>query len=317
MSAAEAQTSDVDHPGRVVMIVENLPVPFDRRVWQEARALKQAGHDVSVICPKGRQYTESRETLEGIEIYRHPLPTEAQGALGFIAEYGAALFFQTLLAWRILLTRGIDVIHAANPPDLIVLVAAPLRLFGVKFIFDHHDLVPELFYEKFRRRGIGQKVMFFFEKLTMKLADAVISTNESYRQIAIERGGKSPESVFIVRSGPDVSRFKPTNPDPAIREKARFIVGYVGIMGSQDGVDDLLRSIRHYVHDLGHGDTHFVLIGDGPERKDLMALAGELEIAPHVTFTGYLRGEDLNRALSSIDIGSVPTRVTSTRQNAP
>lgn len=291
---------------RVLKIVENLPVPFDRRVWQEARALRDAGYSVSVICPKGRQYTESFEEIEGIAIYRHPLPTEARGALGFVLEYAAALLFQTLLAWRVFFTRGFDVIHAANPPDLIFLVAAPFKLLGRKFIFDHHDLTPELYYEKFGRRDVGHRMMQLTEKLSMKLADAVISTNESYKQIAVERGGKSPESVFIVRSGPDVSRFKPSEPEPEIRAKATYIAGYVGIMGSQDGVDDLLRIVRHYVQDLGHTDTHFLLIGDGPERESLMALAEELGIAPYVTFTGYLRGEALNRALSSIDIGLCP-----------
>jgi len=290
---------------RVLMIVENLPVPFDRRVWQEARTLRDAGYEVSVICPKGRQYTASRETVDGIAIHRHPLP-EARGALGFFVEYALALVFQTLLAWRLFLTRGFDVIHAANPPDLTFLVAAPFKLFGVKYIFDHHDIMPELFEEKFKRRGFGHAAMLLTERLSMRTADAVISTNESYRQIAIERGGKDPGSVFVVRSGPDISRFKPTDPDPAIRAKATYIVGYVGIMGSQDGVDDLLRIIAHTVHDLGATDTHFLLIGDGPERPGLEAMARDLGIADHVTFTGYLRGDDLNRALSSIDLGVCP-----------
>lgn len=291
---------------RVLMIVENLPVPFDRRVWQEALALKDAGHQVSVICPKGRDYTAEFEELQGIAIYRHDLPLEARGAFAYFLEYGAALFHQTRLAWKVFLGPGFDVIHAANPPDLIFLVAAPFKLFGRKFLFDHHDLMPELYVEKFGHKGFGYRVMRALEWATFKLADAVISTNASYRQIATERGGKPPERVFIVRSGPDITKFKPTEPDPALRAKAPYLVGYVGIMGNQDNIDDLLRIIRIYTQDMGHKDTHFVLIGDGPERQALQKLAVDWGIGDHVTFTGYLRGEALNRALSSIDVGVCP-----------
>ncbi|HYE51415.1 MAG TPA: glycosyltransferase family 4 protein [Azospirillaceae bacterium] len=293
-------------PTRVLMVVENLPVPFDRRVWQEARTLREAGFEVSVICPKGKGQTASREQVEGIEIYRHPLPLEAKGLLGFLLEYGAALFFQTWLAWRIFLGRGFDVIHAANPPDLIFLVAAQFRPFGVKFIFDHHDLMPELWFQKFKRRGAGHTAMLWMERATFALAHAVVSTNQSYRQIAIERGRKRPDQVFIVRSGPDLTRFKPVAPDPAIRAKARHIVGYVGIMGSQDGVDELIHAIGHFVKDLGRTDAHFLLVGDGPERPELEALTRRLGLEGFVTFTGYLRGEELARALSSIDVGVCP-----------
>lgn len=292
-------------PG-VLMIVENLPVPFDRRVWQEARALTAAGYRVRIVCPKGRQYTKSRETLEGIDIWRHPLPLEARGIFGFLLEYSAALFFQTILAWWIFVTRGFKVVHVANPPDLMFLVAAPFKLFGCRFIFDHHDLMPELFYEKFKSTGLAHRMMRVFERLSIRLANAVISTNESYRQIAIDRNGKRPDAVFIVRSGPDTSRFKPADPDPEIRVRARYVVGYVGIMGNQDGIDDLLRIIALYRRDLGFDDTHFLLVGDGPERPALERMAAEMGLADTVTFTGYLRGEALNRALSSIDIGVAP-----------
>ena len=305
-TAGSAASFRASRSSGVLMIVENLPVPFDRRVWQEALALKAAGYRVHVICPKGGQHTRTHERLEGIDIWRHPLPLEARGPVGFLVEYVSALFFQTLLAWWVFVTRGFKVVHVANPPDLMVLVAAPFKLLGRKMIFDHHDLMPELFYEKFKSRGLAHRMTLVFERLTMRLADAVISTNASYRDIAIRRNGKRPDAVFVVRSGPDVRRFKLTEPDQAIRARARHIVGYVGIMGSQDGVDDLLRIIALYRRDMGFDDTHFVLIGDGPERPSLERLAEELGIAESVTFAGYLRGDALNRVLSTIDIGVVP-----------
>jgi glycosyltransferase involved in cell wall biosynthesis len=300
-------SSQKPRAGRVLMIVENLPVPRDRRVWQEAQAFNDAGFTVSVICPKGEgDMSAGYENVGGIAVYRHWLPLEARGKLAYPLEYAAALFWQSVLAWRIFFTRGIDVIHAANPPDLIFLVAAQFKPLGVKFLFDHHDLTPELFAEKFGGKGLGYKAMALCERLTFKLANAVISTNESYKQIAVERGGKRPEDVFIVRSGPDLRKFKLTDPDPAIRAKAKYIVGYVGIMGSQDDIDDLLRIIDLYVHKLGHRDTHFLLIGDGTERKPMEVMAAELKIDSYITFTGYVGGEALNQALSSIDIGVCP-----------
>ncbi|MDR3515071.1 MAG: glycosyltransferase family 4 protein [Azospirillaceae bacterium] len=300
------RTTSTPKPWRVLMVVENLPVPFDRRVWQEALALRDFGCDVSVICPKDKNNTSSYEVLDGITIYRHRLPVQAKGAAGFVLEYGAALFYQTYLAWRVFLTRGFDVIHAANPPDLVFLVAAPFKLFGRKFVFDHHDLVPELFVEKFKRKGIGYAVMLAMERLTFALADVVISTNASYRKVAIDRGHMAPDQVFVVRSGPDITRFKPVEPSAEIRARGKYIVGYIGIMGSQDGVDDLLDIIHLYVHDLGFVDTHFLLIGDGPEHQTLEARCQSLGLSPFVTFTGYLRGAALNQALSSIDIGVCP-----------
>lgn len=301
-----ARTTSTPKVWRVLMIVENLPVPFDRRVWQEARALRDAGYQVSVICPKDKKCTASYEELEDITIYRHPLPVQAKGVAGFFAEYGAALFHQTRLAWRLFLTRGFDVIHAANPPDLVFLVAAPFKLFGCRFVFDHHDLVPELFVEKFKRKGIGHRIMMGLERLTFALADVVISTNASYRDIALGRGHMTAERVFVVRSGPDIARFKPVAPCAEIRERAKFIVGYVGIMGNQDGVDDLLSIIWIYVYELGYADTHFLLIGDGPEYPALVARCHALQLTGVVSFTGYLRGEALNEALSSIDVGVCP-----------
>lgn len=196
----------------VLIVVENLPLPFDRRVWQEARTLKAAGATVSVICPKGKGYEKSYEEIEGVHIHRHSLPIEADGALGFLLEYGAALFWETVLAWKIYFKRGIDVIQGCNPPDLIFLVALPFKLLGVKYIFDHHDINPELYEAKFGKRGFFWRLMVLFEKLTFKVADVSMATNQSYRAIAIARGGMDPDKVFVVRSGPDLSRLRRVEP---------------------------------------------------------------------------------------------------------
>lgn len=289
-----------------LMIVENLPVPFDRRVWQEARTLREAGYDVTVICPKGRGYDLAEEELEGITIFRHNLPLEAKGSAGFLLEYSAALFHELRLAFKVWRRKRFQVLHVANPPDILFLVGLPFKLAGVKQIFDHHDLTPELYVEKFGKRDFGHLLMRITERLSFFFSDVVISTNASYRQIALERGRKAEKDVFIVRSGPDASRMRPVEPDPAIRAKAAHIVGYVGIMGKQDGIDVLLQAASALVNDLGRRDVHFLLIGDGPELEASKALAVELGLAPYVTFTGYMRGEELHRALSSIDVGLCP-----------
>ena len=188
--------------GRVLIIVENLPCPFDRRVWQEARTLAAAGYLVSIICPKAPGYERSFEQLDGIDIHRHSLPQEADGLLGYALEYSWALAMEFMLSLKVLFGRGFDVIHACNPPDTIFLIGAFYKLLGKRFVFDHHDINPELYEAKFGKRGFGQKLLLMLEKLTFRTADMVISTNESYRRIAIGRGGVDPRSVFVVRSGP-------------------------------------------------------------------------------------------------------------------
>jgi glycosyltransferase involved in cell wall biosynthesis len=287
------------------MIVENLPVPFDRRVWQEATTLVGSGCRVSVICPTSAAFPAREEEIDGVRIWRHPLPEEARGALGYVKEYSAALFWEMRLAWRLWRKDRFDVVHVANPPDLLFLVALPFKLLGARFVFDHHDLTPELIREKFGSRGLGYWAMRVTEWLSLKAANAVISTNNSYRAIALGRGGKRAEDVFVVRSSPDITRLTRFPPDPAIREKASVIFGYVGIMGSQDGLDVLLR-ILAALRARGIEDFHAVLIGRGPEFDALQALSATLGLGRHVTFTGYLSGEALHRALGSIDIGLCP-----------
>src|SRR5258706_379947 len=224
---------------RVLIVVENLPVPFDRRVWQEAVTLRDCGYEVSVICPVGKNHNSRYEVIEGIHIWRHHLRVEANGLLGYLLEYTLALFWETWLALVVLRRRGFDVIHACNPPDLIFLMALLFRPFGKRFLFDHHDLSPELYEAKFNRRDIFYRALLCFEQWTFKLASVSIATNESYRKIAVDRGGMAPERVHVVRSGPDLSRLKVLPPQIGLKNGRRYLVGYVGVMGTQEGLDIL------------------------------------------------------------------------------
>lgn len=294
---------------KILIIVENLPVPFDRRVWQEALALTAAGAEVSVICPKGRGYETVEETIEGVRIYRHSLPAEGDSALGYLAEYSWALFHQSRLAWRVYLRYGFDVIHGCNPPDLIFLVALPFKLLGKKYVFDHHDINPELFEAKFNKRGFLWSLLVALERFTFSVADVVISTNESYRRIAIERGHKNPDKVFVVRSGPDLRRVQILPSDPKWKNGRDWLVGFVGVIGDQEGIDLLLASVQRIVRDLGRTDIQFVIVGDGPSRKRMEALSLELGLADYVTFLGRAPDAVLFSVLSTADVCVNPDRV--------
>lgn len=298
-----------DRPPHCVIIVENLPVPFDRRVWQEANALKEAGWEVSVICPRNAQHPQSYEEINGIAIHRHSLPVEARGKLGFLLEYACALFHETRLLLKIALTRGFDVVQGCNPPDLIFLVAAPYKLFGKKYVFDHHDLCPELYAAKYGRHGFFHRLLLLAEKCTFKFADRVISANDTYRDIAIERGGKAPERVTTVYSVPDRQKLRRVAPDAQLRAGAEVVLGYVGIIADQDGVDHLVRMMHHIVCEGGRHGVRAVVVGDGPALASVRELAVTLDVAKHVVFTGYLRGEELLAALSTFDIGIIPDPV--------
>ncbi|MGB7564169.1 MAG: glycosyltransferase, partial [Prochlorococcaceae cyanobacterium] len=228
-------------PRSVLIIVENLPSPFDRRVWQEACSLRDAGYIVSIICPTGKGCERRFEVIDGIEIHRHRLPIEAGGAFGYALEYSAALFWEFILSWKVLRRRGFDVVHACNPPDLIFLVGGFFKLaLGKKFLFDHHDINPELYEAKFGRRDLFYRLMLWAERMTFRCSDVSIATNESYRRIAIERGGMSPGRVHVVRSGPMLERLTIVPPVPALKHGRSFLVGYVGVMGRQEGIDLLL-----------------------------------------------------------------------------
>jgi glycosyltransferase involved in cell wall biosynthesis len=293
---------------KILIIVENLPVPFDRRVWQEALALTGAGACVSVICPKGKGYEDDHEVIEGVNVYRHALP-EGDSTLSYIYEYASALFHEFKLACRVLRRHGFDVIHGCNPPDLIFLVALPFKLFGKKYVFDHHDINPELYEAKFNSRGFLWRLLVRFERLTFYFADIVISTNQSYRKIAIERGGKSKDRVFEVRSGPDLGRVRIEPLNSSWKNGRRYLVGFVGVIGEQEGIDLLLQSVKYLVRDLGQTDIQFVLVGDGPSRPRMEALSAELGLSDFVTFLGRAPDDQLFSVLSSADVCVNPDRV--------
>ncbi len=304
---SDTEVSRISTGFGVLIIVENLPVPFDRRVWQEATALYAAGHTVSVICPKGKGFDGSYECRDGVHIYRHALPIEGSSAVGYLLEYSIALFWQFVLSLKVLRQRGFDVIHACNPPDLIFLVAAFHKfLFRKKFVFDQHDLNPELYEVKFGKKGFFHRLLVFFERQTFRLADVSIATNETFKRIAVERGGMLENRVWVVKSYPDLARFKIVEPDNGHRRHFSFLTGYVGIMAKQDGVDLLVEAMAHVVNDLGRTDIGCLIIGDGPEHENLVQLAAELGVADYVRFTGFLSGEDLLRALNALDIGVIP-----------
>lgn len=293
--------------GGVLIIVENLPVPFDRRVWQEATTLEEAGYQVSVICPKGRGYNQSYERLNGINIYRHPQPFDASSAFGYLLEYSTALFWEFFLSLHVLRKHGFDVVHACNPPDLLFLIGAFYKLFfGKKFLFDQHDLNPELYEVKFGKKGFFYKVLQMFERWTFKWADVSLATNETFKEIAISRGSMASDNVMIVKSYPDLERFVNVPPSPAIRRHFDYMTGYIGIMGNQDGVDNLVHAMAHIVHKQGRTDIGCLIIGDGPELENLQAMSQDLGISDYITFTGYLSGDALLEHLCSMDIGVIP-----------
>jgi glycosyltransferase involved in cell wall biosynthesis len=287
--------------GRTLILVENLPVPFDRRVWQEARSLAAAGYGVTVICPQGAERDGERHVvLEGIDIYRYPLQTGNGSALSYAREYSSAFVRTAALVRRLDRTARFDVVHACNPPDGLILTALPLRRRGAAFIFDHHDLVPELYVSRFGRKGVLHRATLLAEHLAFRLADVVLSTNESYRRVALERGRKRPEDVFVVRSAPPADRFRPAPPDPALRRGKLHLLAYLGVMGPQDGVDHALRALA----DLRQrrGDWHAIFIGSGDVIGEMKELTKELGLCDDVEFTGRIPDEDVVRILSTADV---------------
>lgn len=287
---------------KVLIIVENLPCPFDRRVWQEANTLKDYGAEVSIICPKGKGYEKSYEIINDIAIYRHGLPMEASGALGYLLEYGSALFWEFCLAVKCLFGRGFDVIHACNPPDLIFLAALPFKLLGKRFIFDHHDINPELYIAKFNRKDFFYKLMLFLERRTFRSARVVISTNESYKKIAIERGGKKEQDVFVVRSGPSLERLKIIPPVPELKKGRKYLVGYVGVIGKQEGLDYLIEAAEYIINAKHRKDVHFICVGGGTELENIKEYARQKGVGDFFTFTGRVPDQQMLEALNTAEV---------------
>ncbi len=292
---------------KILIIVENLPVPRDIRVWNEARSLRAAGYEVTVLCPKGNGFEHGYELLDGVHIYRHPTTREGDSALGHLLEYGCALFWEFFYSLWIYLRRGFHVIQGCNPPDNVFLVALPFKLRGVRYIFDHHDVCPELYLSKYERKDLFYKVQVWLEKATFRCSDVVISTNNSYRESALTRGGIQEDDVFVVRNGPDLTTFKPVPPNSALKHGKPYLVGYVGNMGSQEGLEILLDAALELKR-LGRGDVHFTCIGGGPGLSGLRKMTEEKDLEDIVTFTGRIPDAEMLEILSTADVCVNPDR---------
>lgn len=287
----------------VLFIVENNSVPCDRRVWAEALAVKSFGYDVSVICPEDKKRKQSNdEVLEGIQIYRHPRSHEGKGKLGLISEYINALFWEFLFSFRVYIKKRFHVIHGANPPDHIFLIALPFKLLGVSYIFDHHDIAPENYVAKFGKRGALCSILHLMERVTFLVANLVISTNESYRQIAISRGGRKSDDVFIVRNGPDIRIIPDIQENPALRKGFKYLLGYVGVIGQQEGIENLLQTMQYIVNTKNRTDIKCIVVGTGPHWDAIVALAKGMNVDKYIEFTGFIPDEEMYEVLRSADI---------------
>jgi glycosyltransferase involved in cell wall biosynthesis len=291
----------------VCIVVENLPVPLDRRVWKEACALRDAGYRVSVVCPKGKGvFTAGYEVLDGIEIYRHRF-WEGSTGFGYLLEYSTALVAEFFLTLKVFARTRFRILQACNPPDNIFLIALLLKPFGVRFIFDQHDLGPELFEAKFgKRTGPLYKLVRLAERCSFRVASTCIATNESFKDIAITRGGKGPERVFVVRNCPDLASFRRAQFPTGDKFGRSILVAYVGFMGSQDGLDLLLESIEHIVKRDNRQDTHFLLIGGGTVMSELQAMITRKKLEDYVTLTGQVSHDQVAAYLSNADLGVAP-----------
>jgi glycosyltransferase involved in cell wall biosynthesis len=298
----EGETRVSNEHFRVLFLIENVPYELDTRVRRQAHALQSAGGSATVICPGPAGRGGKRR--DGVRVYHYPKPSLGGGFVAHLAEYVSSLFFHTLLTAWVALRHGFDVIHVANPPDLLWLVAAPYRLLGKRFIFDHHDLVPELFAVRFAARLPRlARVMLAFERCSVQLADHVISTNETFRRMAIERDGKAPDAVTVVRNGPWLQRdFPDVTPDARVRGFGRIVVGYLGIMNDQDHLDHLLEAARIVRFELGRRDVAFLLIGSGDAHARLLRQRDALSLTDAVHMPGTLPWSDVLACLSAVDI---------------
>ena len=289
-----------DNIRKILILIEDGSFLLDNRVRREAATLTKAGYQLYVICP--RYPGENKYDIhESVHIYRY---TKWKFG-GHLGEYSSSLIKGSWFAWRIWRKHGFDCIQACNPPDLWFLVAAVFKgLFGVKFVFDHHDVCPELYISRFggNVKSLGYRAMLLLERMTFKLTDGVISTNESYKKIAMKRGGVSEEFIRVVRNGPDLSKFRLMPPDSKIKTQGRFVVGYIGNMNPQDGVEHLLLAARKIIHELERKDFYFIFIGKGDSFEDLVAKKKAWDLDDYVSFTGRIPDDEMLRCLSSCDI---------------
>ena len=292
---------------KVLMLVQNLPAPADPRVWAEATTLRDAGFRVSIICPKGRTHQEARACIDGIRIYRYWVPTHAGGFKGYYMEYCISLLMTFWLSLGVLLRQGFDVIHAANPPDLFFVLGIFYRLFGKRYVFDQHDPAPEMFRAKFKGSSVRiHKLLLLLESWNYRTSHLVITSNLSQKRFAIERGRCSPQRVFVVRNGPNLHRMRPVPPEPELKAGRRYLLAYVGVMGTQDGIENTIYALHHLVFERGRQDVSLVLVGDGDCVPSLRALVHTLHLKSFVNFAGWVDPEDVPRYLSTADIGLIP-----------
>ncbi|MER5948577.1 glycosyltransferase family 4 protein [Streptomyces sp. NPDC001904] len=286
---------------RALILVENLSVPFDRRVWQECLTLRDAGWQVDVICPRGeKRDTEPEAVIDGVRVHRYPLRAATGGPAGYLREYGSALWHTARLARKV---GPVHVVHACNPPDLLFLPALWLKRRGARFVFDQHDLVPELYLSRFGRgKDLLYRAVCALERRTYRAADIVLATNESYRDVAVRRGGKRPEDVFVVRSAPAVERFQPVPSEPELKRGKPHLLCYLGVMGPQDGVDYALRALAKLRDEFGRTDWHAVFVGSGDAFDAMVELSRSLGLDDQVQFTGRIPDADLVRYLSTADV---------------
>lgn len=294
----------------VLMLVENATYPADERVRHEAGTLISAGYRVTVISPTGSRIKLFHEVIDGVNVYRFPHPPYAHGLLGYALEYGYSMVAIFLLSLFLLMKDGFDIVHVAHPPDTFVLIGAFYRLLGKKYVMDHHDLAPELYYyARFGKKGSESihRFMLWLEKKSFDLADYVISTNESYRKIALERGGVPAQKISIVRNGPDLDELNSTEKAESLKQSDRQIIGYVGVMGTQDGVDNLMQAMKILIHDFKRTDVLCVILGTGSALNGLKKLAQELKIEQYVIFTGWIGDHhEVSRYLNSMDVCVAP-----------
>jgi len=293
---------------KILMLIENCSVPSDNRVWAEATALHDHGYQVSIIGPKESTFDrESYACLEGIHIYRYRLPTTSNKHVAYFLEYMIAMLKTFWLSFKVLFRHGFDVIHAANPPDLFFAIGLFYRLFGKKFIFDQHDLAPEMFQFKFKHRMKPiHKLLLFLERCSYRTAHIVIIPNSTVKRFAIDRGHCHPNKVFAVRNVPELERIKPVTPEPELKRGRRYLLAYVGAMEVQNGIEYALYALHDLVHKRGRQDVSLILIGDGGHVLTLHALVRELQLDEYVHFTGWLLAEDIRRYLTVADIGLTP-----------
>lgn len=293
---------------KILMLVENISVPLDPRVWAEAKVLRDVGHQVSIICPKGLgRDEESYICLENIYIYRYRLPVVGSKYQAYVAEYSLSLLFTFFLSLKVLFRHNFDIIHAANPPDTFFLIGMFYRLLGKKYIFDQHDLAPEMFLVKFKgRMKLLYRFQIFLEQCSYRTSHMIITTNATQKKRAIERVGYCPDKVHVVRNGPSLHQMELVPPEPELKRGRCFLLAYIGVMGSQDGVEYALYALHDLVYRRGRQDVSLVLMGDGDAAQDLRKLADTLKLDEHVNFTGWLERKDVQRYLSVVDVGLTP-----------